>query len=83
MKVKPILCLSSKKKNGVLHSPSFNSVLPAASHLQTINTFLLSPPIPLLDLSSLTQQFAMALGSGFITGPALKWSLGATELKVN
>lgn len=80
MKVKQILCLSSKKKL-VYFTLSFNNVLPAASHLQTINTFLLSPPISLLDLSSLTQQFALALGGGFITGPALKWSLGATELR--
>lgn len=53
--------LITQEKIGVLHSLSFNSVLPAASHLQMINTFLLLPPISLLDLSSLTQQFAMAL----------------------
>lgn len=80
-KVNPLLL--TQEKIGVLYSLSFNSVLPAASHLQMINTFLLLPPISLLDLSSLTQQFAMALGGGFITEPVQKWSLGTTELKVN
>jgi len=69
-KANPLLII--QQKIGVLHSLSFNSVLPAASHLQTTNTFPLSPPISLLDLCSLTQQSAMALGGGFITGPALK-----------
>lgn len=80
-KTNPLLI--NQEKIGVCHSLSFNSVPPAASHLQMINTFLLSPPIYLLDLFSLTRQFAIALGGGFITGPGLKQSLGATELKVN
>lgn len=72
--------LSSKRKLEYFIL-SFSSVLPEASHLQMINVFLLPSPILLPDLSSLTEQFTMALDSGFITGPDMKQSSGGKGVK--